>query len=91
MSSKRLVAADDENIFIIVIGTSSEGKLNKDTTGLIKLIIIVNNPDVLIMPIATINPTKVGIKSTTIFNPSLAPLTNASNISTRFYIPVITI
>ncbi len=82
VSSNRPVAADEENIFTMVRGTSSPG----NPTYLEKLPIISarksRKPEARRTPTATISPTRVGMIFMTVKNPFLAPLIKVSYTST---------
>lgn len=76
ISSKSPVAADDENIFTIVSGTSSPGNLKNFVNLPMNSARKSRNPDALRIPTAVINPTSVGIIFMTVKNPLRAPLIN---------------
>jgi len=90
-SSKSPVAADDENIFTSVNGTSSPGNPIFPVNCCISPARKSRNPDALNTPTATIRPISVGIIFNTVANPSLAPFTKVSYTSTFFSTPKQTI
>lgn len=78
VSSSSPVAAEEENIFTIVRGTSSPG----NPIYLVKLPMIParksRNPDARRIPTAIMSPTNVGIILITVKKPLLAPLIKTS-------------
>lgn len=85
------VAAEEENIFVMLMGTSADGnpvrRLIGDTILQRKSIA----PDERKMPTAVINPIRDGNMDAVVFNPSYAPEIKASKISTFFIYPCIKI
>lgn len=76
MSSNSPVAADEENNFTIVSGTSSSGNPMCSVTLPMDLDIKSSRPDARKIPTAVINPINVGMILITVKNPLFAPLIN---------------
>ena len=77
-SNRRPVAADDENIFTTVSGTSSPGKPMISEKFPTKSDKKSRKPEARKIPTATISPIRVGMILITVKKPFFAPLTKVS-------------
>ena len=91
MSRSIPVAAEEENIFVMLMGTSAEGNPVNWIIGDIILQTKSIAPDERKIPTAVINPISDGNIDAVVFNPSYAPEINTSKISTFFIYPCIMI
>ena len=78
ISRRSPVAADEENIFTIVSGTSSPGKPILPVKFSSRPEMKSRNPEARSIPTAAISPISVGMIRTTVKKPLFAPLLNVS-------------
>ena len=85
ISKSSPTAAEDENIFTVISGTSSFGSFNSSAAGARTFPIISSPPEALNIPTAVISPIKVGSIPRVTSKPSFTPFIKSPNISVFLY------